>query len=278
MQKKEWAENVTPGKQGFQPTHKGINPPPTANIPDGPVEPSEGSVSVIDDTHQRYLDVTGASGAGPADEYDVGDGMKWPQANDVWKIGGVVKVVGQGVSTAKAIAHTLGEGDRQGAYYAAAAESLGLLEREPDNRPAEWRLTPLGVKYDGFNDSRDEANLLKVLVENHEAVQLRKDKGDAALQAAMCRDGLAADTAQRRADGIKSWSDWAQAEGHDSDLREFSDLATSRVEEARQIKEKQKRAQQQRSRPEPPPVCSECFLEMPTSEGSASGVCVECGG
>ena len=276
MQKKGWAQNVTPGKQGFQPTNKGATPPLAGSAPDGPTEPNESSVSAIDDAHQLYLRATSASDSQSIDEHDITESLNWPQANDVWKIGGVVTAVDQGVSTAKAIAHTLGPNgveDRQGAYYAAAAESLGLLEREPSSRPTQWQLTELGHQYIQCADSREKADILATLVEAHPAVQLRNTEGDEALKEAMHRAALSDDTAQRRTACIKSWSDWSRSEGRDSQMHDFSVFAAGRVAAAMEIK-----AEQLRAKPQPRPVCSECFLEIPTSEGPASDVCFDCGG
>lgn len=150
-----------------------------------------------------------------------------PQADDLDKIFGVVDIIAAGTNDATSIADRLGVVARQGHYYLAAAEQLGLVRRDISHRdlnhPTEtnaWALTQEGKMFHvADSDARAfkrgaivmHAPIIKHLagrlgvkrprVPNH--VHLFED--EKFVSDAIEEMGYAPETAFRRALTIKAW-------------------------------------------------------------------------
>lgn len=133
-----------------------------------------------------------------------------PQADLIWDVARVPEAVAQGLTTKSQIAAYLGNKvPRQGLYYAQAAHTLGLVERDAGG---ELRLTTYGRAFIGYDRISKQRGLRRLVIECEPTRSLV-----AGLRASggMGRDGLArliqelADlsdsTAYRRAQTLERW-------------------------------------------------------------------------
>ncbi|MPV50152.1 hypothetical protein GCG21_09065 [Pseudactinotalea sp. HY160] len=206
-------------------------------------------------------------------DYEVDDSFPYPQANDLDKIACTVDAVDAGANTHEAIAESLGVHDREGAYYADAAGYLGLLEPVPGEEVRTYSCTSLGQQMT-LADNEDRARLMAGMLDHVPAVAIYDEGGEEAVTDLYNLDGLSETTATRRAATIRSWV------GQINDPRHLAgSVRTCRMQTinragpaALQAQEAARRRSEQRARAEQPPaICPECFMQIPSS-----GMC-DCG-
>ena len=84
-----------------------------------------------------------------------------PQANDLFKVFNVVKLIADGASTPAEVAAGLDLVEREGAYYLSAARALRLVRKLPQGEAAEYVLSYLG---DSFLEARGDQARAAVMV------------------------------------------------------------------------------------------------------------------
>lgn len=133
-----------------------------------------------------------------------------PQANNPATLAGVVDAVDCGCTTNDDIAAGLSVDRRQGAYYANAAEHLGLVERvgEAENGQRVWGLTPEGQTL-ATTPGEDRADAMAAVLEDSEYVQLYVEDGEDALRDRCEQMGLSPETTNRRVLCVTRWADFA---------------------------------------------------------------------
>lgn len=133
-----------------------------------------------------------------------------PQADLIWDVARVPEAVAQGLTTPSAIANYLGNKvPRQGLYYAQAAHTLGLIERDAGG---ELTLTTYGRAFINYDRISKQRGLRRLVLEREPTRSLvvgLRASGE------MGRDGLAHliqglvnlsdSTARRRAQTIARW-------------------------------------------------------------------------
>ena len=144
------------------------------------------------------------------------DEIPVPQADDLDKVFGVVDAVAAGHRTALDVADELEMVGRQGFYYVAAAEQLGLVERNEH----ELSLTPVGEQYTKVDDARKHNLRRQIVMESpffrHAAACLEIERPVFKQHAHLFTDmkfvadtieelGFAEPTALRRAATVKAW-------------------------------------------------------------------------
>ena len=202
-------------------------------------------------------------------EIDSNVSREWPQANEVSKVVASTVAVREGANTATTIAQTLGVVERQGSYYAVAAESLGLLDKIPGTSPAAWEVSAFGETVAGLDgDPVEQAAVVAETVNAHPSVRAYNVLGDDALRERAEADGLSPETAERRAATAKAWSQWAANVDHTvltTEMASAARLAPAAAERARQ----DAATRQARIVVQPTAkICSECFTEK-----SLTGFC-----
>lgn len=86
-----------------------------------------------------------------------------PQADLIWDVARVPEAVAQGLTTKSQIAAYLGNKvPRQGLYYAQAAHTLGLVERDAGG---ELRLTTYGRAFIGYDRISKQRGLRRLVIE-----------------------------------------------------------------------------------------------------------------
>lgn len=141
-----------------------------------------------------------------------------PQADDIDKVFDIAVHVNDGVTTADGLADAMGMVVRQGEYYAAAAEMLGLVVRDDKN---EYSLTSMGKAYIATTEPVARRDLRRRIVMRspiirHLANGLGIKRPVFGFHAHLFEDtkatadqieefGYATDTALRRAFTIRSW-------------------------------------------------------------------------
>jgi hypothetical protein len=183
-----------------------------------------------------------------------------PQANRPERIFSVVDSVAAGCVDSGEIGVAIGMSERQGAYYAHAARTLGLVERS-DN-PVGYYLTQRGSEVVLMSDPDRVEALSQVLSENAQVVAY-VDDGAEALTASWGSE-LSDSTVQRRLSTVKSWSGYLFS-GRD---KQTALMETSRSETC------QRAPAIVAARPKPVQVrrCPKCYLELP----SGSDLCNLC--
>ncbi|HEX2171050.1 MAG TPA: hypothetical protein VHL09_01220 [Dehalococcoidia bacterium] len=83
-----------------------------------------------------------------------------PQADDLAKLIELPFRVAEGVTTAQALADCFGIQPRQGRYYREAAETLGLVQRDPEER---YHLTDLGLQFIALPADRRHVFLCRLI-------------------------------------------------------------------------------------------------------------------
>ncbi len=137
-----------------------------------------------------------------------------PQADDILKVQELPLLVSKGINTSSSIAESFGFAIRQSSYYRDAAEGLGLVELEEDNR---YKLTALGRWYVSLLVS-ERNNLFATLLLKHPLMkevldQLSTSKTgcidkNAIAEIIRKNSNLGGKTPARRASTILSWFRW----------------------------------------------------------------------
>lgn len=138
------------------------------------------------------------------------DTNDFPQADLIWDVARVPEAVAQGMTTPSAIAAYLGgKVPRQGLYYAQAAHTLGLVERDAGG---ELTLSTYGRAFVNYDRISKQRALRRLVVE---CEPMRSLVDGLHRSGGLSRDGLArliqeltplADsTARRRAQTIELW-------------------------------------------------------------------------
>lgn len=70
-----------------------------------------------------------------------------PQANDLFKVFEVARLIAAGANTPKEVADGLAIVEREGAYYLSAARALRLVRMVPRATPTEYMLAYVGEEY-----------------------------------------------------------------------------------------------------------------------------------
>jgi len=133
-----------------------------------------------------------------------------PQADLIWDVARVPEAISQGMTTPSAIAAYLGnKGPRQGLYYAQAAYTLGLIERDASD---ELALTTYGRAFKGYDRPSKQRALRRLVIEREPmrslVVGLRAGDGlsrDRLAQLIQSLTPLSDSTARRRAQTIAQW-------------------------------------------------------------------------
>lgn len=139
-----------------------------------------------------------------------------PQADDLEKIFETLDLVGAGTTAAADIAEAMDVVHRQGHYYTAAAELLGLLQRDADGL---WSLTGIGRMYHGASADKlaqrrnvvFKSEIVRFLLAGLEVKTPDYDKHHHLLEDVLyvtdrIEDaGYSHETASRRALTIKAW-------------------------------------------------------------------------
>lgn len=210
---------------------------------------------------------TGTSNLLPAG-YEVDDSFPYPQANDLDKVACTVDAVNAGANTPEAIAEALGVHDREGAYYADAAGYLGLVEPVHGEEVRTYNCTSLGQTM-ALADNEDRARLIADMLEHVPAVDLYADGGEDAVIELYNLDGLSETTATRRAATIRSWVNQISDPRHlAGSVRTCHMQTINRAGPAArqaQAAAARRRAEQSAREAQPPAVCPECFMQLPTS-------------
>lgn len=178
-------------------------PTPTNRTNTTPI-PSEANSGLLTSFTRSPSSPTQSS---PTTDVNTEPSADWPQANQLEKVAATAVAVQDGACTASTIAESLGVVERQGAYYAAAAEGLGLIERIPNTSPAEYQATEFGEDFID-SDSGERSAILASAVSAHPGVKAYRDSGgdEGLLHAQAEQSGLSPETAGRRVSTIRSWS------------------------------------------------------------------------
>lgn len=195
----------------------------------------------------------------------------WPQANQLEKVAATTVAVQDGACTASTIAESLGVVERQGAYYAAAAEGLGLIERIPNTSPAEYQATEFGEDFID-SDTSERSAILASAVSAHPGVKAYRDSGEdeSMLLSQAEQSGLSPETAGRRVSTIRTWSKDSQTLENkvlSDEWEETRERAVAAAERARKEREEAKTRTTQ-------PVRQRCDIH--NMEFNGQGFCDDC--
>lgn len=196
----------------------------------------------------------------------------YPQANNLESVALVADAVEGGATTPDAIAEALDLSTRQGAYYANAAAYMGLIEADRGEHCTSYSLTGLGETFT-VSDADDRAEMMAQMVGSLDDAALVAADGAEVLKAQLERDGLAPETAQRRAECMKSWATATDDRtGLSRAIASESDATRNRIAGAAQTARTQREAARKAAVPEPTyNLCPSCFIAMP-----ATNVCDDC--
>lgn len=185
----------------------------------------------------------------------------FPQADRLDKVATTVDAVDAGACTASAVAVALDVVDRQGAYYANAAETLGLLVR-CDTTPVSWELSQSGAVL-AASTSATRAVMLSSLVADLPVVGVFIENDANTVEEMIRTSGLASDTAVRRTQTVAAWADYITDPskfGNDVDVQ-MVDVAT-RVALAAQVAKSALISGNNVVKEER--FCENCFLQIPS--------------
>jgi len=134
-----------------------------------------------------------------------------PQADDVERLIGVVLAIRAGVTKALSIAEDSGIVGRQGNYYAAAAEALGLITKQG----SEYRLTESGRHAADLDTHERNLYIATIMGEFplvKQALTLLQEQGSISneqLETIIRNNSdLSGSTPERRASTLKAWLRW----------------------------------------------------------------------
>lgn len=208
-----------------------------------------------------------------------------PQANQPWHFVAVAVAADTGVRSAAEFAQALDMDPRQGSYYAAAAERLGLLDSVADHDGTTWSPTTLGRDLarvaTHYTDQPDElASYLAGIIAADPLVDGLTDLDGDELDRAVAEmaelfelEGLAEVTATRRASTIAAWAGFVRSRTAEDAAAVTASVTHVRATAPAIVAARQAAAEERRRAEEAaqPQVCTGCYLQLP-----ASGVCDEC--
>lgn len=198
-----------------------------------------------------------------------------PQANSPERVILTVDAVADGCETSREIAEALGVDPRQGAYYASAAASLGLIERAGYGW---WALSPDGEKA-AQSSTSDLVRLLDEHLASNPHVTTFIERGEEVLAKEWgSRGDIGPETIARRVSTICSWAEYATSD----DETKLARLSACRREIGeRCIASKQGNGDRAHAARRTAPSathdrCQDCGIQLPFA--NTSGVCEDCAG
>ena len=198
-----------------------------------------------------------------------------PQANSPEKVVLTVDAIADGCSTSKEIADALGVDPRQGAYYATASRSLGLVDHAG---PGRWALTPEGARA-AQSETEDLVALLDARLDKNPHVAVYIDDGEEALaEEWSTRGDIGPETIARRIATIRSWAEYRTSD----DATRLARLSACRKEVSdrqvslRPLRLAQRAAKARRSAAPQHGHCKSCGIELPYA--NTTGICEDCPG
>lgn len=204
-----------------------------------------------------------------------------PQANDLSKIVTVVDAIAEGVTSQSDLADALDMAPQGGNYYANAAEYLGLIEQDRTEKPYLLIATPLGQAFQNSDPETRTAMIAQMIPQIADVQTLRHHGGVDELRTEYMAAGLSDETAQRRIDMLRSWSNTVEdsrelafALANESDETRVRAHASAEERErmrAERIEREQARLIAGRQVNVANRVCGSCFQTMPLT-----GVCDTC--
>ena len=228
---------------------------------------------------QAFGDEPPARGRGFIDTalsgWEPNDDFSFPQANDLEKVMLVVDAVENDATTNDSLASVFGIAERTGAYYAAAAGYMGLVQKHETDTLQHFSLTGLGQTMLVLN-REERSDLMAEMVNRLPAADTMSEGGVDALERELAKDNdWEESTVNRRAACISSWFDSAtDRERLANTHEEQSVLASTRYEAAARMANAQRADARQKAeagRPRVGAVCQSCFTEK-----SLAGDCNNC--
>lgn len=150
-----------------------------------------------------------------------------PQANSLAKIVSVVDAIDEGVTSQVDLARALDMEPQQGNYYATAARYLGLIDQDESEKPFVLYATPLGIDFQNSDAETRAAMISQMIPMIPEVETIRHHGGERVLLEDFKNAGLSPETAGRRIDMLRSWSNAVQ------DLRELEGVLREETGETR---------------------------------------------
>lgn len=200
-------------------------------------------------------------------------GATIPQANSLAAISAVVDAIADGCTTTLAIAEAISMVGRQGSYYPAAAQALGLVVEVHGQAPLDWRLTEAGAAFVAL-DAAARVDYLCEILSTLDWLDDYTREGEAPLRESWADvAGLGEETIDRRVATIAAWTRFYAETPREEQVAQIATAMTGCRANAPAVAQAHRAAARRRHSEPVTRICPRCHIIA----APAASECESCG-